>query len=124
EGQIRAVSLSALDDDYCYAGTSFGGLTVGMDGALWFTESSHQQVLRLRSDGTLEKVHARGGYATPSGIAVGSDGNIWYANGGNNSIGRITMDGNLSEFPLPVEGSRPFRIVSGPDGALWFTELG
>jgi streptogramin lyase len=68
------------------------GITVGHDGALWFTNLNFSSVGRITTAGSVSS------YANPSSsitwdITAGSDGALWFSNLGNNLIGRITTAG-------------------------------
>jgi virginiamycin B lyase len=99
------------------------GLTVGPDGALWFTETNSKKIGRMTTAGvvTVEYPMPANGHA-PRDIVAGPDGNLWFTEGPGNSIGRITTAGVITEFPLP-DTTRVFDITAGPDGNLWFTEF-
>ena len=103
------------------------GITMGPDGALWFTESYlANKIGRMTLDGVVT-----GEYLLPNSqdnpnprvITLGPDGALWFPEFYGGRIGRITIDGEISEYPVPDGSSKnPFGITAGPDGALWFTE--
>jgi streptogramin lyase len=100
------------------------GITVGPDGALWFTEHLDSRIGRITLTGEITEfpLPRQGG---PIGITTGPDGNIWFTDPGFvDSVGRITLSGNITQFLLPTVGSGPSAITTGPDGNLWFTESG
>ena len=103
------------------------GITVGPDGALWFTEENGHKIGRITTGGHITEypVPPIGSPSGPSEIAAGPDGALWFTQFAANppKIGRVTTDGAFSEFILPA-GSGPDGITAGPDGALWFTENG
>jgi streptogramin lyase len=104
------------------AASSPGSVTVGPDGALWFTESSANKIGRITTAGVITEfpIPTAG---SPITIAMGSDGALWFSEaGGANKIGRITTGGVFSEFPIPTAASGPGSVTVGPDGALWFSE--
>lgn len=109
-----------------FGGTDFVGdeafITVGPDGALWFTEGN--QVGRVTAAGASTLYPLPGAFDQPVGIAAGPDGALWFAETGGNRIGRITTSGALLEYPVPTFASAPQNIAVGPDHALWFTEWG
>ena len=103
-----------------------GGIKVGSDGALWFVETTTQQIGRISVDGTVTEFPLPdGGIAEGQGfIAVGPDGALWFNLDDANQLGRITPTGEITQFNLP-EGLSPIReLVTGPDGALWVTSRG
>jgi streptogramin lyase len=101
-------------------------ITVGPDGALWFTENGG--IGRISTSGEITE------YPLPAnhggiGITSGPDGRVWFVDYLTNNIGAITTDGTLTEYPVnnpqPPPGALNLAgITVGPDGALWFTELG
>jgi virginiamycin B lyase len=91
------------------------GITIGPDGALWFTERQADQVARISTDGTFTEWPLLPG-AFPNRIVVGPDGAIWFTELRTGQIGRITTDGSLTE--TPIDGG-PVGISLGPDGSLY-----
>jgi len=97
------------------------GITVGPDGALWFTEGYANKIGRITAAGTITEFSIPTSNASPSGIAAGPDGALWFIEDEANQIGRITTAGTVTEFLSPTPGFLS-DIAAGPDGALWFTE--
>ncbi|MCA1673863.1 MAG: hypothetical protein LC799_17220, partial [Actinobacteria bacterium] len=103
-------------------------ITVGPDGALWFTEFLADRIARFRPgrSPSLTEYQLPAG-SRPHGIVTGPDGAMWFASSGRDSIGRITLDGEIQEFCLfrncADHGVSPHEIAVGADGKLWFTEL-
>jgi virginiamycin B lyase len=99
-------------------------ITVGPDGALWFTEIN-AGIGRL-DRGRFSNFPLPG--RQPLGIAAGPDGAVWFTEVYGDAIGRLTTTGALTEFVLCTgagcgEGKvEPWFITVGSDGALWFTE--
>src|SRR5450759_1922861 len=104
------------------AGSGPSVITLGPDGALWFTEWIANQIGRI--DPT---THIVTEYTVPTannmpwGITSGPDGALWFTEAGGH-IGRITTAGAVTKYPTPTPTSGCSGITSGPDGALWFTE--
>jgi virginiamycin B lyase len=100
------------------------GITVGPDGAIWFTEcQTGRKIGRLTTSGVFSEYALSDPEAMPLGITPGPDGAIWFMEGNmrQGKIGRITTDGFLTEYSLPGSLGGE-HITAGPDGALWFTE--
>ena len=102
------------------------GITVGPDGALWFTEENGNKIGRITTGGAITNefpIPTRN--AAPMEITTGPDGALWFTEFGANppKIGRITTAGVITEFDLPP-GTGPDGITTGPDGAIWFTANG
>ena len=117
---------------------SLGGLTLGPNGNVWFTEKEdgtsedEQPAVGEINAAGVTKLFAiplsttldpnRGVDANPTAITTGPDGALWFTD--NAGIGRITTDGTVTQFPLPTPGAIAANITSGPGGALWFTQQG
>jgi virginiamycin B lyase len=97
-------------------------LTVGGDGAVWFTEATAARIGRLIGGRVTTYPLAKG--SEPLGIAAGADGALWFTEAGADRIGRITLTGRVRTYAIPTPRADPVRIAAGPDGALWFTEAG
>jgi virginiamycin B lyase len=110
-------------------------LTVGPDGALWFTElasgGAHQlagKIGRITVSGEISEFPLPTAGVLPGLITTGADGALWFTTAAMNQtapvigIGRITTAGVVTMFPLPPMAGRASSLVSGPDGNLWLTE--
>jgi streptogramin lyase len=116
--QIGAITTSGTISEYGPTGTNPSDITVGPDGALWFTQNGG--IGRIETDGSPITAPTPG--AEPSGIAA-SGASLWFTDKAANKIVRISTAGVVTgDFPLPTPGSGPSGIVLGADGALWFTE--
>jgi virginiamycin B lyase len=62
-------------------------ITVGPDGALWFTENSSGKIGRITTAGIITDEFP--GASSPKGIVAGPDGALWFTEEVGN-IGRIT----------------------------------
>jgi virginiamycin B lyase len=107
-------------------GTDPWGITVGPDGAAWFTAYASNQIGRINGAGIVTE-YALPGYtqpfaSEPYGIASGPDGALWFTELQGNQIGRITTSGVVTQYPVPTFASEPEGITAGPNSALWFTE--
>ena len=86
------------------------GITVGPDGALWFTEYDGNKIGRITKAGVVTEYRLPIASSDPSGIAAGPDAALWFTEATRNKIGRITTAGVITEFPVPTAsklGSRP-----------------
>jgi streptogramin lyase len=103
------------------AGGWASSLTVGPEGAIWFTEQALDVVGSMTANGQVTRFQLPQ-YAHPDDIATGSDGNLWFTQQGADaaSIGRITPAGELRDIPLPGEAPYADRTTAGPDGRVWF----
>src|SRR5580693_6893092 len=74
-------------------GAGPAGITVGPDGALWFTEVGNNKIGRMTTDGALSEYDVPTANAVPQNIAVSPDGALWFTEQYSNKIGRITTAG-------------------------------
>jgi virginiamycin B lyase len=107
--------------------SSPGGITVGPDKALWFTEACADgqpgnKIGRITTSGSITEYTTPTTQSYPTSIATGPDGALWFTEWCADKIGRITTGGTVSEYPTPTSMSRPQDIVAGPNSAMWFTE--
>jgi streptogramin lyase len=100
-------------------GGSPNGITLGVDGALWFTEPDANLVGRIIPSGTVVEYSVSG---RPLDLALGPDGALWFTELSRNVLGRVGTNGQITEFSSG-QGT-PAGISIGPDGGLWFTEPG
>jgi hypothetical protein len=110
-------ALPQLSEKDCASGPQ--GITVGPDGALWFTDSA-DKIGHITTQGRITEF-ALSTLAHPMGITTGPDGALWFTQGWG-PLGRITTQGHITLFSPHYTGG-PGRIVAGPDGALWMTEV-
>ena len=99
-------------------------LTNGLDGNLWFTEGTSNQIGRFTTNGSITEYTIPTTDSFPVGITTGPDGNLWFTEQSGNKVGRITPSGTANDFSVPTSSSNPAIISPGPDGNLWFTEHG
>jgi streptogramin lyase len=97
-------------------------ITVGPDGAIWFTDAAAQTINRIDATGAATAFPTPG--YLPGSIASGSDGNLWFAETVAGTIGRMTTSGIVTWFPTCCFESLPLGITSGPDGNLWLADQG
>jgi virginiamycin B lyase len=87
-------------------------ITVGTDGALWFTEFGSNSIGRMTTAGEYSSctLPSAASNPRPFGITTGGDGNVWFTERDNASVGRIS--GNCA--PPPPAG--PSAPGPGPGG--------
>jgi virginiamycin B lyase len=103
-----------------------GGIAIGADGNLWFTEeaSGTNNIGRITTAGTITEFPVSVANTRPWGIAAGPDGNVWFTSEGDgvpSEVGRITPSGTMTLFPILSADAYP-SVTAGPDGNLWVTE--
>ena len=105
------------------------GITVGPDGALWFTNVGNNSIGRIDPTSGAVTSYTGTGIDDPTSITAGPDGEqaLWFTNNQYDTIGEITTSGTVSEYsskPTDQYGiGGPTGITAGPDGALWFTNV-
>jgi streptogramin lyase len=120
-GKITSYSSKEMGGTFqvfAASGYSFGVITAGPDGNLWFVNPQnglHSQVGRITTAGVITF------YATsdlPVGITSGPDGNLWLIE--LSHVAKMTTSGVETEYALTRAGYA--GIVPGPDGNIWFSE--
>jgi streptogramin lyase len=134
-GTILTAPLETAITSYALPSpTGANGITLGPDGALWFTtlnQTGGNLIGAITTAGAIASVPSvnaltqANGPELPTGgdITPGPDGNMWIAQRDGQVVGEITI-GGASQFTYvpPTPNSSPAQITAGPDGALWFTE--
>lgn len=122
-GNLEGTKLATYPVPTANAGLR--SLTLGPDGAVWFTEPGADQIGRLDPS-----THAITEYAVPTAgagpyaITTGPDHALWFTETNANQIGRMDpATHQVTEYPIPTAGSYSVAIAAGADGALWFVEL-
>jgi virginiamycin B lyase len=69
-------------------------ITVGPDGALWFTDGAENAIGRITTNGAITEYGTgitSGSY--PNGIATGPDGALWFTEANSGKVGRLSFGG-------------------------------
>jgi virginiamycin B lyase len=134
-GTIAKITTAGVVTNLGAPEAQVDSMTVGPDGALWFTmpfdgcSSCDGAIGRMTTSGSITVFHDTSIPAptrAPMEITAGPDGALWYTNLddldlGQWSIGRITTAGVFTHYPLAA-GAQPSAITAGPDGALWYLQ--
>jgi streptogramin lyase len=97
-------------------------ITLGPDGALWFTERNSSIVASITTAGVITEYPVAPN-SEPYAITTGPDGALWFVEQTGPGIGRITTSGAVTDYPVPgASFGVASAITTGPDGALWFAE--
>jgi streptogramin lyase len=94
-------------------------LTLGTDGALWFTDSTRNVIGRMTMTGSVTTFSITPGSnrtTSPTAITAGPDGNIWFSEIGPQRIALITPSGTIREFK---NGLALYSLTAGPDNNVW-----
>lgn len=116
-------SASATDFRVPTAASAPNYLTVGPDGAIWFTLFDTDRIGRIPADGGSISEFPVTPFSSPNDITTGRDGNLWFTLQDTGKIGRMTPTGALTEFNIPTPASLPRSIVAARDGFLYFTQI-
>ena len=99
--------------------STVGQFTVGPDKNVWFTETNHGMIARVRPGGEITEFPLPHGVVAV-GLAPGPDGNLWFTEGPESTkIGRMTLTGHVTEFPLPPGAAGGINAVRGADHKVW-----
>ena len=99
-----------------------GGIAIGPDGNVWFTEFLSNKIGRLTRDGVVTEFQLPTSNAYPLKIAAAVDG-LWFTEWNASKIGRIGLDGVITEIDLPTAGATPYGLVVAGDGSVWIAEI-
>jgi virginiamycin B lyase len=99
-------------------------ITLGPDGALWFTEQAGNKIGRITTSGTFTEFAIPTASAGAEGIVAGPDGNLWFTENSAGKIAKITTDGagTITEYPITTANSQPVAVTVGAYGGVWFVE--
>jgi virginiamycin B lyase len=99
------------------------GITVGPDGALWFTESGGVgKIGRITTAGVITEFEIPDYFESqPNGITTGPDGALWFAQTAGIGLGSVTTAGIVTEYQIPLGTGAPYGITSGPEESLWYS---
>ncbi len=118
--QTPTITTFAMPSD---VGPILAGLSVGSDGALWFTDQSRNRIGRITTAGSVTTFPILSAGAGLGRIQPGPDGALWFSQPLVNKIGRMTTAGVVTEFTVPTAASGPAGLWAGPDGNIWFPEF-
>jgi streptogramin lyase len=123
---IDNVSVQAAltwdDHGYYASGSYYDDMTVGPDGAAWFTSQVDGVGAAIgRIDPITYNITQYPAVFAPEGMEAGADGGIWLSYGGN-SLGRFDPNTHaITSFRLSSDVIAG-NILEGQDGALWIAE--
>lgn len=125
--KIYSLDLSTdppASSEFVAAAGSPNGLTLGPDGALWYTDfSSPGHVYRVSPEGMKTRVTASG-ISGADGIAFNAEGALFVTSYGGYTVVRLTLDGsNMESGRTVVATGLGSGSSGGPDG-LNFDAMG
>jgi streptogramin lyase len=125
-GAITEFAMPTIACNTAYG--SFGGLVVGSDGNIWFTERYSAKIGRITPAGVITEFAVPANPSTDllNRIVTTPDGALWFdqrevAPPWNSQVGKLNLSGvvtDLWSFP----GGKPDGMTVGADGSPWFTD--
>lgn len=102
-----------------------GGLALGPEGDVWFTEMHAGEIGRITLSGEKSEFAEGLTQGEPIGIVAADDGDLYFTERGHEgAVGQITPGGTITEFKTGLtKNNEPWAITTGPDGNVWFTEV-
>ena len=102
-------------------------LTVGPDGALWYTDFGFNRIGRMTLSGGVTEYPVPAEFEAPRSITTGPDGALWFTSN-TAQVGRMdTAGGGFRYYDLPEHATniyaQPSAIRTGMDGNLWLGVL-
>jgi streptogramin lyase len=79
-------------------------ITLGADGAMWFTEYHGNKIGRISGYGAISEYAVNSVYGYPSDIASAANGDIWFTTNGEGVLWKIDKSGRVTRYPLPGLG--------------------
>jgi virginiamycin B lyase len=104
------------------ANSAPNGITLGLDGFLYFAETSGNKITKMTTGGAFTEFTVPTSGAGPFDVVATGDGSIWFTESSASQIGVLSNVQAFVEYPLPTANAGPTYITRGPDGALWFSE--
>src|SRR5262249_54056797 len=95
-------------------------LTLGPDGAIWFTKTTSDGVGRITLSGALSEFHLQQ-FNRPRALISGPDGNLWIT-ANDEQMGRLSPSGQFKRIGFTLANATTYGIASGSNDTLWFTE--
>jgi virginiamycin B lyase len=100
-------------------------ITVGSNGALWFTEYNVDQIGEIFTSATAGQSPTEFKVSAGAGLGVitsGSDNAIWFTETKSVKIGRMLTTGQLSSETALTGVGQPYGIVNAPDGNFYIAD--
>jgi virginiamycin B lyase len=94
------------------------GITVGSDGALWFTELKGRRIGRITTTGAITEF-ALPPDLIPTAITDAGDDALWFTT--DTCLGRITTKGEVTTWPV-ANAKGLVDIAAAPDGSFWLLD--
>jgi streptogramin lyase len=126
----RRVESGAVIDEFPVPsqGASPWGITVGRDGALWFTEARPGRIGRLdpRQPLAVRDFPLPNPDSEPHSITAAPDGALWFFESRSKRVARMdpASPRAVEEFPIPSAMTDVFGLAADDVGGVWFTQTG
>lgn len=109
------------------------GIAAGSDGAMWWGESSSEQIGRIPMNATPGSSAQISEYPIPGGsypvdITSGNDGALWFSDCGAGTIDRIPTNATpgsgaqITHYSAPP--GLPYGLAFAPNGTIWYGDTG
>lgn len=97
-------------------------IMAGVDGHLWFTESTGGKIARIFVDGKVTEYLLPNPLDRAEWLTTTVDSSIWFtlSSAGGNKLGRMSLGGTFTEFKLPNPGDSPYALTGGRVGQIWY----
>jgi virginiamycin B lyase len=109
-------------------GASPWGITVGRDGALWFTEARGGKIGRLdpRHPLAVQEFPLPSPDSEPRSITAAPDGALWFFESKSKKVARMdpAPPRAVEEFLIPSSMTDVFGLAADDAGGVWFTQTG
>ncbi len=97
-------------------------ILTGSDGAMWYSDYSGEQILRMAMDGTARQGAALASF-NPTAMALGSDNKFYTGDINLADIDIATTGGSVTQKTLPSGDNIGYDTMTlGPDSNVWFVE--
>jgi virginiamycin B lyase len=98
------------------------GITLGADGAIWFSETLYGAIGRIDITTGAITEHRSEPASGAGHLAKGPDGALWFSASFEAALGHMTTTGNSNSFPVSPQAELVNALVAGPDGRVWFAD--
>jgi streptogramin lyase len=125
----KAAESAAVIEDFPIPshGASPWGITVGRDGAIWFTEARANKIGRVdpKNPDDVQEFPLPAPNSEPRAITTASDGALWFFESTVKKVARMDASSHVvDEFSIPSSFTDVSGLAADRAGGVWFTETG
>jgi streptogramin lyase len=121
---VGRISATGAVDEYPVPNSGstpgVGGLTLGPEGDMWFTQPAANRIERVAPGGHPEGFSPPKPGSRPTGITRLGD-SLWATLEGVDAVAELNPVGKATEYTLST-GGHPTALTVGPDSALWLID--